>query len=263
MHTSLEELHESKARLLGKPEARDLKQLEDIYHRHERGRYLGDFVFGANDGIITTFAIVAGATGAAFSPVVVIILGFANLFADGISMGIGNYLGKKSEREYFEAQKKKEEWEVEHFREIELDEIRHIFSEWGFEGQDLDRVVEVVSKNRDVWVDLMMHHELGIKINPHEVPAKHGLATFISFFVAGFVPLIPFVAPFFPHEALFPFSTLFTGVALFSVGALRSLVNPVSWVKGGFEILIVGSVAAITAYGVGVLLHGILNGIII
>jgi VIT1/CCC1 family predicted Fe2+/Mn2+ transporter len=72
-----------------------------------------DFVYGAIDGSVTTFAVVAGVVGAALSPSIILILGFANLFADGFSMAIGNYLGTKSQKEYIEKERKREEWEIE------------------------------------------------------------------------------------------------------------------------------------------------------
>ena len=96
MEPRLEELYRKKAERFERPESRNLKQLEDVYHKRTGGVYIGDMVFGANDGIITTFAIVSASVAAHLSPAVIIILGFANLIADGISMGEGNYLCKKS-----------------------------------------------------------------------------------------------------------------------------------------------------------------------
>lgn len=262
MMVNLAELYKRKAELLRLPESKNIKQLEDIYHKRTRGVYIGDAVFGANDGIITTFAVVAGASGALLGPAVVIILGAANLIADGISMGIGSYLGRKSELDYARAQRKKEMWEVEHFPEIERHEIGEIFREWGFGGQDLERAVAIVSNNKKAWIDFMMMNELGLAPEGKTNPFKHGSVTFASFLIAGLIPLIPFFLPVFPKEQLFPVSILFTGIALFLVGAFRSLVSPVSWPKGGLEILLIGSVAAAAAYIVGAFLRNIVNGIL-
>ncbi len=254
---------ERKKQALSEDAHRSYKKLEDVesrYHYDRAGKFIADFVFGANDGIITTFAIVAGAVGAHLSSLVIIILGFANLFADGLSMGIGNYLGKKSEYEYHARQREKENWEVDNFPEIEREEIREILRHMGFENSDLDTAVEVISKNKKVWVEFMMRYELGIVEDKDANPAKHGLVTFCSFFVAGFVPLLPFVLPL-GSGAPLPLSILFTGVALFSVGALRSLVYPKGWIRGGLEILFVGSIAASTAYLIGYLLEKFIHNI--
>src|SRR4030042_4605485 len=99
------ELEDKKMRLLSQKDHAGLMQLENNYHQRTSGLYLSDVIFGANDGIITTFAVVAGASGASLSPVVVIVLGFANLIGDGLSMGIGNYLGRKSEEAYQKGQR--------------------------------------------------------------------------------------------------------------------------------------------------------------
>ena len=90
---------------------------------------LGDFVYGATDGAVTTFAIVAGVIGASLEPAIVLILGFANLFADGFSMAVGNYLGTKSQREYIAKARRREEWEIDNLAEQEKQEIRDIYAQ--------------------------------------------------------------------------------------------------------------------------------------
>lgn len=227
----------------------EYRNWESMYHRHSTGKYIGDFIYGANDGIITTFAVVAGAVGASLSPVVIIILGFANIFADGISMGASNYLSMRSEQDYAKAQRTREEWEVDHLREIEVDEIREIFERKGFKGSDLERAVEVITSDRKIWVDTMMKDELRIMEDKDENPIRHGLATFAAFSTAGIVPLLAYVIPGVPNSF---WVAVFLGMAsLFIVGALRSLVTAVSWFRGGLEMLLVGSGAATVAYVVG------------
>lgn len=260
----LKKEYERKVEALTQSKFRSYKKLEDVesvYHFSRVGKYLGDLVFGANDGIITTFAVVAGAVGASLSPVVIIILGFANLFADGISMGVGNYLGNKSEREYQTRQREKEGWEVDNFPEIEREEIREILRKMGFENSDLDTAVEVISKNKKVWVEFMMRYELGIVVDEDESPVANGFATFVSFFIAGLIPLLPFLLPF-AKTVAFPLSVVSTGTALFAVGALRSLVYPKSWLRGGLEVFLVGSLAASVAYATGFLLEKLISNII-
>lgn len=226
---------------------------EGMYHRHTTGKYIGDLIYGANDGIITTFAVVAGAVGASFSPVVIIILGFANIFADGVSMGASNYLSLRSEQDYARAQRKKEEWEVDNLRAIEVDEIREIFEKKGFKGTDLSKAVEIITSDRRVWVDTMMKDELGIMESKGDDPLKHGAATFAAFIMAGIVPLLAYLIPGVPN-AFWTAITLGV-ISLFVVGALRSLVTAVSWLRGGAEMLLVGSGAALVAYIIGKLLE--------
>ena len=230
-------------------ENRHYRLQEALMHRHDAGKFIGDFIYGANDGIITTFAVVAGAAGASLSPTVIIILGFANLLADGISMGASNFLGGKSERDYAAFQREKENWEIDHLPELETEEIREIFEKKGFAGKDLDRVVEVITSDRKVWLDTMMRDELDILENPKDDPKIHGLATFGAFVIAGLFPLIPFILPI--GGNVFLLSVIFGVLTLFIVGALRSVVTAVSWFRGGMEMFLVGSAAASVAYFVG------------
>ncbi len=232
----------------------EYRKHESMYHRHTAGKYIGDLIYGANDGIITTFAVIAGSFGASLAPMVIIILGFANLLADGISMGAGNYLGKKSEQDYARAQRRKEEWEIEHLREIEVEEIREIYERKGFSGNDLERAVEIITSDRKVWLDTMMRDELNIIEETGNDPKRHGLASFSSFVVAGLFPLLPYLVPNVPNPFLF--SILVGGLTLFFIGGLRSLVTTVSWLKGGLEVLAIGSSAALAAFMVGKVIEG-------
>lgn len=158
--------------------------------------YLREFVYGGIDGAVTTFAVVAGAVGANLDPMVIIVLGFANLFADGLSMSIGAYLSSKSEKENYQKHKNIEYWEVDNIPKKEREEIVAIYKEKGFEGKLLQEVVEVIVADRDRWVNEMMKDELNM-IEEVKSPLKIGLATLISFVVVGFIPLIVYVWDYF------------------------------------------------------------------
>ncbi len=238
-------------------ENKQYQQYEALAHRHFVGKYIGDLVYGANDGIITTFAVVAGASGAVLSPAVIIILGFANILADGVSMGASNYLGKRSEQDFAKAQLQKEDWEIDHLRELEIQEVRDIYKNKGFLGKDLDKAVSIITSNRKVWLDTMMKDELGIIVEEKDDPKKHGMVTFSAFVVAGLFPLLPFIFPQVPNA--FFLSSLIGAATLFTVGALRTLITTVSWWRGGIEMLLVGSVAASIAYIVGAVIEGVIK----
>ena len=227
--------------------------------KHRTGKYLGDFVYGALDGIVTTFAVVSGVQGAQLSSSIILILGFANLIGDGVSMGVGNYLGTKSELDYIKKERKREEWEIENYPEGEKMEIRHIFHKKGFRGKDLDRVTEIVISDKKTWVDMMMTEELGL-MEEEKTPVLSGIATFAAFLIAGFIPLLIFVLKLFiPSITINTFQTsiFLTGLALFVVGAMRSLVTKISWIRSGLEMLFIGGLTAVVAYGVGYFLRGL------
>lgn len=115
-----------------------------------------DFIYGSFDGSVTTFAVVAGAIGASLSPMIVVILGFANLFADGFSMAVGNYQASKARAEYIQKERAREEWEIENMGESERQEIRDIYAKKGFTAELLEEIVKVITARKKVWVDTMM-----------------------------------------------------------------------------------------------------------
>jgi VIT1/CCC1 family predicted Fe2+/Mn2+ transporter len=215
--------------------------------------YLQDFIYGAVDGAVTTFAVVAGVEGASLQEKVVIILGGANLIADGFSMAVSNFLGSRAERQQRERARRREEMQIRLVPEGEREEIRQIFAAKGFEGRDLDRVVEVITSDPAVWTETMMSDELGFGSSEHN-EFRAAAATLVAFLAVGFLPLLVFVydlaAP--GHVAhAFRWSALMTGVAFFAVGALKSRFVDQSWWRSALETLVVGGVAAALAFAAG------------
>src|SRR4030065_2526517 len=121
-----------------------------------------DFIYGSIDGAVTTFAVVAGVVGASLSPGIILILGFANLFADGFSMAAANYQASKARNQFIEMKRKQEEWEIDHMEEQEKEEIREIYKKKGFKDELLEEIVRIITSRRKIWVDTMMKEELGL-----------------------------------------------------------------------------------------------------
>lgn len=215
-------------------------------------RYLREFVYGGIDGAVTTFAVVAGAVGASLSSEIIIILGFANLFADGFSMSVGAYLSAKSEKESYQKHKNIEYWEIDNIPEKEIQEVRDIYKAKGFEGKLLEQVVTVITSDRERWVEEMMKNELEM-IPEEKSPFKIGLATLISFILIGFIPLMIYVYDFFNHTEfdIFLWTSIFTGLAFAVIGSLKSLVNQTNIFKSMGETIGLGLLAALVAYFVG------------
>lgn len=170
-------------------------------------RLLKAAVYGANDGIVTTFAVVAGVVGAQLSANVILILGLANMIADGLAMGLGDYLGERSERQMRAKERRA-----------------------GVEGR--------------VW--------------------SSGLVTFIAFVIAGSLPLVPYflktLGVLIAANSQFQASILFTGLALFVVGSLRTKFTGFYWVRGGLEMLGIGALAAGAAFFLGFWVEAVLVG---
>jgi VIT1/CCC1 family predicted Fe2+/Mn2+ transporter len=199
---------------------------------------------------VTTFAVVAGSIGAGFEPVVIIVMGFANVLADGFSMAAGNYLATKSARELVDRAVREEREHVDIYPQGEAEEIRQLFARKGFEGDTLNHIVDVITSNSDLWVETMVTEELGLQIEGPD-PMKAGAATYAAFIAVGMVPLVPFILPVAPENA-FAASAAMTAVAFAAVGAFKGRVVGRSSIKAGLGTLLVGGAAAILAYLVGV-----------
>ena len=239
------------------------EELEKLHHpdaiseRLDAGSgnsYLADAVLGAIDGTVTTFAVVAGAMGAGFSTVVVIILGFANLFADGFSMAVSNYQATRSNLDQLKKARKHEAMHIDLVPEGEREEIRQIFSRKGFEGEVLEKIVEKITSNKELWIDTMVTEELGMPLNPPQ-PVPAALATFIAFFVAGLVPLTPYLFVQNSGTRVFVISAIMTAMTFFLIGVAKGKVLQLSLLRSGLETLLVGGAAASLAFIVGVVLR--------
>lgn len=224
--------------------------------RRAVGKYLGDAVYGALDGSITTFAVVAGVAGASLSSGIILVLGIANLIADGISMAVGNYLAKRSEEDY-----RTNERDLERLQGSPAAHeaaVRELYRAKGFSGQVLEQIVSTLSKDRDLMAKELLANE-GIA-ETHVSPIRAGLTTFAAFVLAGSVPLLAYVvALVFP--AFLPYAFLaactLTFIAIFAIGSMRSLLISRSWWRAGTEMLLVGGLAALAAFVIGYSLRGL------
>ncbi|MFQ6014418.1 MAG: VIT1/CCC1 transporter family protein [Anaerolineae bacterium] len=241
---------------------RIIDERRQVHHRgateawHSRGgAYLGDIIFGANDGIVTTFALVAGVEGAALSSHAILVVGLAKLLADAVSMGLGNYLAIRSQVDFYNSELAREWWEVKHLADVERQEIRDIYAEKGFEGEDLERAVQIITSDEERWVDVMMKEELGLIEEGSGSPSKSGFLTGMAFILIGALPLLPYMLGMAGSSALW-FSAALTLACLFAVGASRAIVTARIWIWSGLEMLGIGSAAALVAYLVGSLIGG-------
>ena len=228
-------------------------------HGGAGSQYLGEMGYGGLDGIITTFAVVSGVAGAQLGTPVILILGLANLLADGFSMATGAYLSSKSEQEYYRKEWEREAWEVEHFPDGERAELHEVYRERGYDEGEARQLVDIQSREPTRWVKAMMLDELGM-LEDERNPLFNGIVTFTSFVIAGVVPLLIYLLGLFTHISeyfAFPASVIMSGLALFGLGAAKVAVTKLNPIRSGFEMLIVGGLAAGVAYIVGALLKGI------
>ena len=215
-----------------------------------RHSYVRDWIYGGIDGSVTTFAIVSGVVGAELAPAVILVMGFANLVADGFSMAASNFMGTRAEQEDLKQLEAVEYRHIATVPEGEREEVRQIYQEKGFEGEELERIVALITADRKRWVQTMLTEEYGL---PREVrsPWLAAGSTFSAFLLCGLAPLIPYL---FGMTNAFWFATLLTGAVFFAIGSVKSMWSTSPWWRSGTETLLVGSAAAGLAYVIGALL---------
>ena len=212
-----------------------------------RKSYLKDVVFGAIDGAVTTFAIVAGVVGANLPLKVIVALGIANVLADGFSMAAGNYSGTKAELDDMRRLREVEERHIREAPDGERAELREILAQKGLSGEVLTAAVDAISQKREVWIDMMLVEEYGLSPNdPH--PMRAAIATFTAFLLAGLVPLLPYLVG---ADQPFRWSIAMTALTFMAVGALKSRWSLAPWWRSAGETLLIGGAAAMIAYVVG------------
>jgi len=226
----------------------------------KESNYIRDVVFGFGDGINTSLGIVAGVGGADVAANIVILAALVGMFTGAKAMAVQNYLAVKSQREILQSEIRREEYEIEKMPENERKEIEDIYREKGFEGEELAKVVDKITSNKDVWLKTMLTEELGLNLEILGSPIKGALVMFGSFLLGGILPIIPYF--------LFGTGLLSIGIAIavsvsssFIIGAFKARLAKKNWVKGGLEMAILGTGIALVGYGIGAELAnaGIIN----
>ena len=227
------------------------------------GDWIKSMVYGGLDGIITTFAVVAGASGGGLGTNVILILGFSNMFADALSMGVGDALSTKAENDRILKERKREAWELANYKEGEIKEMVEMYVDRGMSHKDAEACIRLMAKYEDFFVNVMMVEELGLTVPEPEAHCdamKDGFLMFLAFCVFGAFPLLGYaLLPQFrpdaaPHE-LFLAACAVTGVTLFALGAVKAKFVNGNPYKLGAETLALGALCASSAYSAGALLQ--------
>lgn len=201
------------------------------------GDHLKSIVYGGLDGIITTFAVVAGASGGGLGTNVILILGFSNIFADALSMGMGDALSTKAENEHIMNERRREAWELENYKDGEVKEMVDIYQEKGMARMDAEVMLRIMAKYHDIFLDNMMLHELGMQVpDEDDNPWKDGLVTFCSFVFFGLFPLLGyciFAAYNLDLVVLFSISCVLSAIMLFVLGVCKAKFTGQKWWQSG------------------------------
>lgn len=218
------------------------------------GDFIRDIVFGANDGVVTSIGFLVGLTGAVPEPKILVIGGILTIVAGSASMALGNYIGTKSEKEYYDAQRRNEEWEIDNKREDEIQEIRDIYKGYGFNDEDVEKLTQHIIADRKLWVDVMMREELGLQPVGAKAPLIAAVVMGVTFLAGGIPPLLPylFVGSVFPNvnAALFA-SVAISLLVMVAIGITRSFLNQSGYKKMITETVVIGIIATLIGFFAG------------
>ncbi|KAJ8614611.1 hypothetical protein CTAYLR_004973 [Chrysophaeum taylorii] len=249
-------LGEEKAQELSRS-AHDATSSSHAEKHKDDGELIKSLILGGLDGCITTFAIVSASVGASLGPKTILIMGTASVIADGLSMGLGDYISERAELEYVKREHLRESWELEHYPEGELDEMVDIYTHtWGVERSDAETILRTMVKYKQLFSAHMTHFELGLLVPDDDSVWKKGATTFASFLVFGAMPLLAYFAFALTSTVrpwiLFLISIIATAVTLFALGYVKArfIIKAQGW-RSGLKMLFHGGLAAAAAYLVG------------
>jgi VIT1/CCC1 family predicted Fe2+/Mn2+ transporter len=217
---------------------------------------LTDIVIGMSDGLTVPFALAAGLSGAVQGNVNLIwIAGIAEIAAGSIAMGLGGFLAGKTEQDHYASELKKEYWELVHKRDVEIEEVRKVFLEWGLSASTAEEATQEIIKDEKRWVDFMMKHELGLTEPDPKRARKSAFNIGFSYILGGLIPLTPY---FFVDNAIegLKLSAIITLICLFIFGFFKSKMTGVNPLWGGVKVMMTGALAATAAFGIAKLIEG-------
>ncbi len=250
--------HAKTLHALAGPAPSPRKMLDTILGRerwHVRGTgWIGDAIYGVNDGLGAVFGIVSGMAGYTGGSEVVLAAGLAGTLASALSMGAGAYLASKSEREVYESEVTRERRELEADPEEERTELELFYQLKGFSPDEAHTMVGRLMSDKKEFLKALVHEELGLVEESFPNPLRSTVSATLSTAIGGFIPIIPFFFAVGMPAVIASF--IISTAAHFAVGASKALVTTRSWWASGTEMTVVGIIEAAITYGVGVAFAG-------
>jgi predicted membrane protein (TIGR00267 family) len=219
---------------------------------HKRGSGLSDFILGAQDGLVNVLGVVLGIAAATNDVRVVLVAGLATTFAESISMGAVAFTTTLADADMYQSEREREYRHIVETPFLEIKEIRNIYEEKGFKGELLDRIVETITTNQDVWVAVMMAEEHQLAPVDRKTAFKAAWVVGISAVLGSLVPVVPFL--FLSVATSMWMSVVVTALVLFGIGAYKARMTVGKPMRSGVEMMIIGTLSALAGYLVGVIL---------
>lgn len=229
--------------------------MEKHHHQYSKGSNLKDIILGGQDGLVNVLGVILGVAAATYDTRLIIIAGLAATFAESISMAAVAYTSTKAALSYYVSKLKKEKEEIESIPKLEEKEVYDIYYKKGFRGKLLNDVVKKIISNKKIWLQTMMAEELGLLPAEYGNPLKSSFIVGVSAVIGSLIPLIPFF--FLPVKAAIITAVIASALALFITGMIKAKLTFGSELRSGFEMLIIGMLAALAGYLIGILFGSI------
>lgn len=220
---------------------------------HRRGASgLSDIILGGQDGLVNVLGVILGVAAATQDPHIVIVAGLAATFAESVSMGAVAYTSTQADADYYDSEMEREYRHIESVPGLERAEVQRIYEDKGFQGELLERIVDTITANPDVWVAVMMSEEHQLTPTDRRQALKAAFVVGFSAIIGSLIPLIPFA--FLPVVPSMIVSVVITALVLFGVGAYKARLTVGNPGKSGLEMAVIGTLSALVGYAVGALL---------
>ena len=226
-------------------------RLHDKSDPHRSSSRLSEIILGGQDGLVNVLGVILGVAAATSDPRIVIAAGMAATFAESVSMGAVAYTSTVAEHDLYHSEREREHRHIHIAPDVEMHEIREIYRKKGFEGETLDKIVDVITSNPDIWVNVMMAEEF--QMTPPEKGHAFNTALLVGFsaLVGSLIPMLPF---FFLDVGLSMWvSIVIAALTLFVVGAYKARVTVGKPLRSGLQIAVIGTVSALVGYVIGLI----------
>ncbi len=229
---------------------------DDLKHHihsdpHRQASALSDIILGGQDGLVNVLGVILGVAAATQDTYIVLVAGLAATFAESISMAAVAYTSTLADADFYESEREREYRHIQEVPRLEVQEIRNIYAGKGFEGELLDRIVETITANKDVWVAVMMAEEHQLAPTDRHQALRSALIVGVAAFIGSLIPLVPFFL--LPVQAGILAAIICSALVLFLFGAYKARMTVGHPGKSGFELALIGTISALAGYAVGVI----------
>lgn len=240
----------------GASPARRSPIIDELLHHthrdpHRKASSLADVILGGQDGLVNVLGVILGVAAATSDTRIVLVAGLAATFAESVSMGAVAYTSTLAEADFYESEREREYRHIQDVPHLERDEIREIYAGKGFQGELLEKIVDTITANEDVWVAVMMAEEHQLTPTDRTAALRSAVIVGVAAIIGSLIPLLPFGV--LPVAWGIPVSIVISALVLFAVGVYKARVTVGNPGRSGLEMAIIGTVSALVGYAVGAL----------